>query len=205
MVPPGRPIPDADMVILAGSKATRADLDFLRAQGWDIDIHAHHRRGRPVLGLCGGYQMLGRSVSDPDGIEGPAGCTQGLGLLNVETVLTGDKTLRTVAGEALGAPFSGYEIHLGRTSGADAGRPLGRLSDGRPEGAQSSDGLVAGSYVHGLLGRAEQRAAWLARIGARASGPDHSADIDTALDDIARQLEAELSIDEMLKIARGAA
>jgi len=205
MVPPGRPIPDAALIVLAGSKATCADLRFLRAEGWDVDILAHHRRGRPVLGLCGGYQMLGRSVADPDGLEGPPGTVEGLGLLDIETMLGGDKAVREVCGEALGAPFTGYEIHLGRTTGPDTGRPLGRLSDGRAEGAISADGLIAGSYVHGLLGLAAQRAAWLARIGVAARGPDHQADVDRALDEIAATLEAHLDLDAMLAIAQTAA
>lgn len=205
MVPPGTPIPDADLIVLAGSKVTCADLHALRREGWDIDIRAHHRKGRPVLGICGGYQMLGRHVADPAGLEGPPGVVEGLGLLDVETVLAGDKRLREVSGEALGAAFDGYEIHLGTTTGPDTGRPLGRLADGRPEGARSADGLVAGTYVHGLLGNPAQRARWLARIGAAASGPDHRADIDAALDAIAAQLETELDIDAMIAIARTAA
>ncbi|WP_287461047.1 cobyric acid synthase [Sphingomonas sp.] len=204
MVPPGQPIPDAALIVLAGSKATIADLGFLRAEGWDVDILAHHRRGRPVLGLCGGYQMLGRSIADPHGIEGPPGTVAGLGLLDVETVLGGDKTLVEVRGEALGAPFAGYEIHLGRTSGADTARPVGRLADGRPEGATSTDGLVAGSYVHGLLGLAAQRAAWLARVGVAARGPDHAGDVDAALDEIAATLETHVDLDAVLAIARNA-
>jgi adenosylcobyric acid synthase len=204
MVSPGMPIPDAALIVLAGSKATRADLDFLRAQGWDIDILAHHRRGRPVLGLCGGYQMLGKLVADPAGIEGPPGSTAGLGLLDVDTVLTGDKVLREVDGESLGARFSGYEIHLGRTDGPDTARPLTRLADGRAEGAMSADGLVAGSYVHGLLGMAEQRAAWLSRVGVEASGPDHAADVDAALNELAASLELHLDLDALLEIARQA-
>mgnify|MGYP001031527247 CR=1 FL=1 len=204
MVPPGQPIPDAALIVLAGSKATIPDLGFLRAEGWDVDILAHHRRGRPVLGLCGGYQMLGRSIADPHGIEGPPGTVAGLGLLDVETVLGGDKTLVEVRGEALGAPFAGYEIHLGRTSGADTARPVGRLADGRTEGATSADGLVAGSYVHGLLGLAAQRAAWLARIGLAARGPDHASDVDAALDEIAATLETHVDLDAVLAIARNA-
>ena len=204
MVPPGRPIPDAAMIVLAGSKATIADLAFLRAEGWDVDILAHRRKGRPVLGLCGGYQMLGRSIADPHGIEGPPGTVAGLGLLDVDTVLTDDKTLTQVAGEALGAPFRGYEIHLGRTAGPDAARPLGRFGDGRAEGATSADGVVAGSYVHGLLEQAAQRAAWLARIGVAAAGPDHGADVDAALDEIAAVLEAALDLDGVLAIAQAA-
>lgn len=202
MVPPGRPIPDAAMIVLAGSKATRADLDFVREQGWDVDIRAHVRRGRAVLGLCGGYQMLGRRIVDPDGVEGPAGDSAGLGLLDVETVLTGDKTLTRVTGDALGARFSGYEIHVGRTSGADTARPVAMLDDGRRDGAISADGLVAGSYVHGLLGEAAQRAAWLARIGIAAQGPDHAAAIDAALDELAAGLEAHLDMEAILGIAR---
>ena len=205
MVPPGQPIPDAALIVLAGSKATCADLDAVRAQGWDIDIAAHVRRGRPVLGLCGGYQMLGRSVADPLGLEGPPRIAQGLGLLDVETVLGGEKTVRQVTGEALGAPFEGYEIHLGETRGAGTNRPLGQLADGRPEGAMRGDGLVAGSYVHGLLGHAAQRAAWLARIGAKGSGPDHRADVDAALDEIAATLERTLDLDALLAIAQEAA
>ncbi|MFE8582849.1 cobyric acid synthase [Sphingomonas sp. NCPPB 2930] len=204
MVRPGQPIPDAAMIVLAGSKTTIADLAFVRAQGWDIDIAAHHRRGRPVLGLCGGYQMLGRRVADPDGVEGPAGSVAGLGLLDVETVLTGEKTVRPVTGEALGAAFAGYEIHLGRTEGPDAARPVGHLADGRAEGAMSADGLVAGSYVHGLLGEAGQRAAWLARIGVAGAGPDHRADVDAALDAIAAVLEAHVDCDALLRIAQDA-
>lgn len=205
MVPPGRAIPDAAMIILAGSKASRADMAFLRAEGWDIDILAHHRKKRPVLGLCGGYQMLGRSIADPLGIEGAAGTTAGLGLLDVETVLGDDKTLTQVNGEALGAPFSGYEIHLGRTTGSGTHRPLGRLSDGRAEGALSADGLVAGTYVHGLLAEAAQRAAWLARIGVAGQGPDHHSDVDAALDEIGEAIERALDVDAILEIAQRAA
>ncbi|MEH3101894.1 cobyric acid synthase [Sphingomonas adhaesiva] len=202
MVPPGQVIPEAAMIVLAGSKATRADLDFVRAQGWDVDIRAHVRRGRPVLGLCGGYQMLGRRIADPGGVEGEPGDSLGLGLLQVDTVLTGDKRVTQVAGEALGARFGGYEIHVGRTDGPDTARAVARLDDGRRDGAMSADGLVAGSYIHGLLGKAAQRAAWLARIGADAQGPDHAAAVDAALDELAAGLEAHLDIDAIVAIAR---
>ncbi|MDO6413336.1 cobyric acid synthase [Sphingomonas sp. BIUV-7] len=203
MVPPGQPIPDAALIILAGSKATTADLLFLRDQQWDVDIIAHHRKGRPVLGLCGGYQMLGRSVADPDGVEGPPREVPGLGLLDVTTILTGDKTVRQVSGEALSAPFTGYEIHLGETEGPDRQRPLCTL-DGRPEGATSADGLVAGSYVHGLLGLAAQRRAWLARIGIDSTGPDHHADIDAALDELAAAFEQHVDVDALIALAQTA-
>ena len=132
MVKPGEPLPVADLVILPGSKATIADLAFLRAQGWDIDLPAHVRRGGRVLGICGGYQMLGRRIADPEGVEGPPGEVEGLGLLDVETVMTGDKALTHVTGTCLanGAPFAGYEMHIGRTTGPDCARPLLRLADG---------------------------------------------------------------------------
>lgn len=202
MVPPGKPIPaEAALIVLAGSKATIADLRFVRAQGWDIDIRAHHRRGRPVLGLCGGYQMLGRSIADPEGFEGPAEHVEGLGLLAVDTVLGGDKALAEVRGTANGAAFEGYEIHLGRTTGPDTARPAVRFKDGRTDGAVSADGLVTGSYVHGLLGLAEQRRAWLARIGVAGSGPDHSASVDRALDSIAAELEQHVDIDALIALS----
>lgn len=202
MVPPGKPIPaEAALIVLPGSKATIADLRFLRAQGWDVDIRAHHRRGRPVLGLCGGYQMLGRSIADPEGVEGPAERVEGLGLLAVDTVLGGDKALAEVRGTANGAAFEGYEIHLGRTSGRDTARPAVRFEDGRTDGAVSADGLVTGSYVHGLLGLAEQRRAWLARIGVAGSGPDHSASVDRALDSIAAELEQHVDIDALIALS----
>src|ERR1700722_2037244 len=133
-VRPGTALPaDADLVILPGSKATIADLEALRAAGFHIDIAAHRRRGGTVLGLCGGYQMLGRTIADPDGIEGPAGAVAGLGLLDVETVLRPAKHLREVTGVTLAdaAPFRGYEMHMGETVGADVGRPVLRFADGR--------------------------------------------------------------------------
>ena len=202
LVPPGQPIPaEAALVVLAGSKATIADLAALRAEGWDIDILAHHRRGGAVLGLCGGYQMLGRRIADPLGIEGPSGVVEGLGLLDVETVLAGEKALRHVSGEALGARFTGYEMHIGETSGPDGSRPLARIDDGREDGAISADGLVAGSYIHGLLADPAQRAAWLERMGGAGSGADYHASVDAALDAIAATLEAHCDIDAMLTLS----
>ena len=202
MVPPGQPIPaEAALIVLAGSKATIADMAALRAEGWDIDIRAHHRRGGAVLGLCGGYQMLGRRIADPAGAEGPAGEVEGLGLLDVETTLSGDKALRRLEGEALGARFAGYEMHIGETTGADVARPLARFDDGCVDGAISSDGLVAGSYVHGLLADPAQRAVWLRRIGGEGGGVDYRASVDTALDAIAATLEAHLDIDAILRLS----
>jgi adenosylcobyric acid synthase len=202
MIPPGRPIPaGAALIVLPGSKATIADLAAIRREGWDIDILAHHRRGRPVLGLCGGYQMLGRRIADPDGIEGPPADVAGLGLLDVETVLGGDKALRRASGEALNAPCEGYEMHIGTTSGADTLRPLVRLDDGRCDGATSADGRVAGTYLHGLLADPRQRAAWIAKLGGIGGGADYRASVDTALDRIAEALEHHLDIDAIIELS----
>jgi adenosylcobyric acid synthase len=205
LVRSGTPLPaPCDLVIIPGSKATIADLVALRAEGWDIDLAAHRRRGGRVLGLCGGYQMLGRSITDPEGVEGPAGAVAGLGMLDVETVLAGAKQLSAAAGIAVadGAPFSGYEMHIGRTTGPDAGRPLLRMDDGRPDGAVSADRLVAGTYVHGLFGRTEQRAAWIARLGGESAGRDHGAEVEAALDALAAHLERHMRIDRLLSLAR---
>ena len=172
MVAPGQPIPgDARLVILPGSKSTRDDLAFLRAQGWDIDLAAHLRRGGHVLGICGGYQMLGRVVRDPDGIEGPAGETPGLGLLEVDTLMTPDKRLARVQARhaASGLTVDGYEIHIGRTHGPDCARPFAEIGD-RGEGAVSADGRVTGSYLHGLFAADAFRAAYLGGLGIAASG-----------------------------------
>ena len=185
MVRAGEAIPgDADLVLLTGSKATRADLDLLFAEGWDLDIRAHLRRGGRVLGLCAGYQMLGRRVDDPEGIEGAAGGTEGLGLLDVETRLEGDKTLRAVAGRdnASGLPVTGYEMHIGRTTGPGAARPMLRV-EGRDEGAVSADGRVAGCYLHGLFADDAFRHDFLARLADRAaSGVAYEAEVDATLD-----------------------
>jgi adenosylcobyric acid synthase len=204
MVPPGQPIPaEAELIILPGSKATIADLAFLRAQGWDIDIAAHLRRGGRVLGICGGYQMLGRTLRDLEGIEGPAGEVAGLGLLDVSTILSGEKILTAAEGICLanGAPFQGYEMHIGRTAGADCARPLLRFSDGRPDGAISADGRVMGAYVHGLFAGDAQRAEWLANLGAR-SDLAYDAQVERTLDELAAHLAAHIDLDALLKLAR---
>ena len=199
---PGTPLPPCDLVLLPGSKSTIADLAAFRAAGWDIDLAAHVRRGGRVLGLCGGYQMLGRSVADPYGVEGPAGTVDGLGLLDVATVLTQEKRLAPVRGRSAdGAGFSGFEMHMGRTSGPDAARPLLFLDDGRTDGAQSMDGLVAGAYVHGLFQDDGQRAAWLSLLGAAPSGHRHAAAVEAALDGLAAHLEAHVDIDRLLSLA----
>ncbi|WP_444455579.1 cobyric acid synthase [Rhodobacter capsulatus] len=204
MVKPGQPIPaEARLVIIPGSKSTRGDLAFLRDQGWDVDLLAHVRRGGHVLGICGGYQMLGRSVADPEGIEGPAGTTPGLGLLDVETVMTPDKRLtRTKATHAgSGLAVEGYEIHIGRTEGADRARPFA-LIDGQPEGAISASGKVIGSYLHGLFGADDFRAAFLSGLGIKASGQSHAAGVEDTLEALADHIEAHLDVTGLLSLAR---
>jgi adenosylcobyric acid synthase len=199
----GEPLPLADLVILPGSKATIADLKFLRQQGWDIDLLAHARRGGRVLGVCGGYQMLGKSVSDPHGVEGPAGEAEGLGLLDIATVLTGEKTLNQVEGVCVtnGAPFRGYEMHVGETDGSDCARSLLRFANGRLDGAVSGSGQIAGAYVHGLFVDDRQRAAWLALLGT-ASSVNYEATIDRTLNALASHCEAHLDCEGLLAAAR---
>ncbi len=203
LVGPGAVLPgDADLILIPGSKATMADLAFMREQGWDIDIRAHHRRGGRVLGLCGGYQMLGRMIADPDGVEGTPGAMAGLGLLDIETVLGGDKATVSIAGRHLesGETVAGYEIHLGRSHGPDCERPFLDL-DGRPDGARSADGLVAGSYVHGIFAADGFRRAYLRALGAAASDFRYEAVIDETLDRLAEHLERHVDIDRLLRIA----
>ncbi|MDQ0475264.1 cobyric acid synthase [Labrys wisconsinensis] len=204
MVRAGEPLPVCDLVVLPGSKATIADLAAFRAAGWDIDLKAHVRRGGRVLGLCGGYQMLGRTVADPTGIEGPPGAVAGLGLLDVATVLGGDKHLVAVTGETVdGAPFAGYEMHVGATDGPDTARPMLRAATAAVgSGAVSADGRVMGCYVHGLFADDRQRAAWIRRLGGQASDLAYEAGLEAALDDFAGHLARHLDVEALLSLAR---
>jgi len=204
IVEPGRALPgDADLVILPGAKSTLGDLAFLRERGWDIDLFAHVRRGGRVLGICGGHQMLGRRIEDPLGIEGPAGGADGLGLLAVDTVLTGDKTLARVTGfhPGFGTPIEGYEMHVGRTTGPGLDRPFLTI-EGRPEGAVSGEGRVMGCYVHGLFATDAFRHAFLNSIRPRVrSALDYEATIDDTLDALAAHLAAHLDLERLARIA----
>ncbi|SFM45260.1 cobyric acid synthase [Shimia aestuarii] len=204
MLRAGQALPgDTDVVIIPGSKSTRGDLAFLRQQGWDVDLAAHVRRGGHVLGICGGYQMLGQVVRDPEGIEGPAGETAGLGLLDVATVMTPNKQLSEVMATHVGSgqEFRGYEIHIGKTEGEDRSRPFARV-DGREEGAVSADGRVAGSYLHGMFREDGFRAAWLGGLGASVGGVGYDATVQTVLDALADHVEQHLDVAGLLAVAR---
>lgn len=201
-IPPGQAIPRSDLVVLLGTKSTLGDLAFLREQGWDIDIMAHVRQGGRVLGLCGGFQMLGTRISDPDGLESQSGSAQGLGLLDVETTIAPEKQLRTVSGACLksGTSVSGYEIHMGQTLGAGLNRPMFRLA-GEDHGAVSDDGRIKGCYLHGLFTSDAFRAAFLNDLGVASQLDDYQALLDGALDSVAAKLEDCLDIDALLAVS----
>jgi adenosylcobyric acid synthase len=203
-VRPGSALPgNADLVILPGSKATIADLAALRAAGFDVDIAAHRRRGGMILGLCGGYQMLGSAIRDPTGIEGPPGTAAGLGLLAVETMLSVDKRLEPVRGTTGdGVSVAGYEMHMGVTQGPDCARPFARLADGAPEGAVSSDGQVIGTYMHGIFSDDRQRSAWLTRLAAGPSAIRYESLIEETLDRLAAHLARHIDLDRLLSLSR---
>jgi adenosylcobyric acid synthase len=199
----GEPLPVCDLVILPGSKATISDLAAMRAEGWDIDLAAHVRRGGRVLGICGGYQMLGRTIADPLGMEGPPSEVAGLGLLDVTTNMTTDKSLVAVKGEAIdgGAPFHGYEMHVGETVGPDCARPVLRFSDGRTDGATSADGRVRGLYVHGLFADDGFRAAFVRALGGVAAERSYDGEIDAILNRLAAHLSDHIDLDHLLTLA----
>jgi adenosylcobyric acid synthase len=203
-VPPGKRLPvDAGLVVIPGSKSTIADLGHLRENGWDRDLAAHRRRGGHIVGLCGGYQMLGRRVLDPDGIEGGVREAEGLGLLDVETVMAPQKTVRNIAARSarFDTPIEGYEIHMGETDGGDRVRP-GAIIDGNGEGATSPDGKVLGTYLHGLFTADAFRKKFLESLGIRSGDLDYRAAVENALDGVADGLEAHLDCNALLAAAR---
>jgi adenosylcobyric acid synthase len=203
-IKPGTVLPrDADVVLLFGTKSTLGDLAFLRANGWDHDLIAHARAGGRVLGLCGGYQMLGQEVRDPGGVDGEAGSAPGLGLLNVVTIMDEDKRVQPTSGECAqtGAPVEGYEIHAGSTTGPDRDRPVFQLG-GELEGARSTDGLIEGSYLHGAFTNDRFRREWLSRAGASSdAGLGYHAAVEKALDDLADGVTAAVDIDALFETA----
>ncbi len=199
----GRPLPgDADLILIPGSKSTIADLAHFRAQGWDIDLAAHVRRGGRVLGICGGYQMLGQRIEDPDGIEGPPSSVPGLGLLDVVTVMKTEKRLALTRGLHIGSgtPVTGYEIHLGATTGPDQARAWLDIG-GRGEGAATPDGRVRGCYLHGMFAADAFRAAFLAELGSSAPVGNYGDSVERTLDALADHLETHLDVDRILALA----
>lgn len=202
---PGNRLPaEAALVILPGSKSTIADLDALRSRGWDGDLRAHVARGGSLIGICGGYQMLGKTVADPLGVEGAPRTAAGFGLLDVETVMAAAKTVRNSRAEtADGRKLKGYEIHMGQTGGPDCARAPIRI-DGRPDGAASADGKVWGCYLHGLFDNDEWRELLIDRLGGSAAdgGSNHRAAVEAALDEIAAEMERHLEIGALLGAAR---
>ncbi len=193
-VRPGDPIPaDAGLVVLPGSKSTIGDLVDFRAQGWDRDLARHVKRGGRVIGICGGYQMLGRVVRDPLGIEGGTTEADGLGLLDVETEMAPEKTVRNSEAWSLehDVPLKGYEIHLGLTEGPDCARPPVRIGN-RADGALSPDGRVMGTYLHGIFGNDAYRRGLLSTFGIEGDRLSYREGVDRALDELASELEALL-------------
>jgi adenosylcobyric acid synthase len=194
--------PECRLAIVPGSKSTIADLAYFRAQGWDIDVAAHIRRGGHVLGLCGGYQMLGTRIHDPEGLEGRKGSFNGLGHLDVETTLVADKTVRETAATHCesGETITAYEIHLGETSGPDCIRPFAITAIG-PDGATSSDGCVAGTYLHGCFASDAFRDAYLKTLGVASNSFGYDQLIDATLDQLAQHLEMHLDMESLLSCA----
>ena len=204
LVRPGVPFPnDADLILLPGTKSTIAELEMIRREGWDIDISAHIRQGKPVLGICGGFQLLGNTIADPNGIEGPSGTVPGLGFLDVDTVLHEDKTVNRV--DALYCPtdtkMSGYQIHLGQTTGPDTANCFAKVN-GEREGAVSASGRVMGTYLHGAFAGDEFRRSFLSQLGVRGStGLNYRGSLESTLNNLAEHLENTVKIDDLLTIA----
>ncbi len=196
MVEPGQRLPtDTKLVLIPGSKSTTGDLKFFRQQGWDVDLQAHVHRGGHVLGICGGYQMLGTEIHDPDGIEGDPDTVVGLGLLDVVTEMKPEKRLAQVIGShpVSGAELSGYEIHIGNTDGPDCDRAWLEI-EGRLEGAQSISGRVRGCYIHGLFSSDDFRRAYLQDLGAETSDVAFDDLVEDTLDALADHIEEHLDV-----------
>ncbi len=197
LVGPGQPIPPADLIILPGSKSVQADLAWLRANGWEVAIARHLRYGGKLIGICGGMQMLGRRLHDPQGLEGVPGSVDGLGYLDFETTLEAAKQLRQVRGTLAegGAAIAGYEIHMGVTEGPALARPAVQLDDGRADGAISPDGQILATYLHGLFDAPEACRALLAWAGVRdAQAQDYGALREASLERLADTCEAHLNL-----------
>jgi len=204
LVEPGEDLPsDADAIILCGSKSTRADMQALREAGWADQIAGAASHGTRIIGICGGYQMLGRRIADPDGVEGPPGETPGLGLLDIDTVISAVKNLAAVSGTASGEAVSGFEMHMGVTSGPDAANPVVLIGDARrPDGARTANGHIWGTYVHGLFAADGFRHGFLKGLNsAHSAGLAWDRQIDVALDRLADHIEEHVDTARLLDIA----
>ncbi|MEO1749413.1 MAG: cobyric acid synthase CobQ, partial [Pseudomonadota bacterium] len=178
------------------------DMQRFAELGWDREIQRAANSGAMIVGLCGGYQMLGKHIADPDGIEGAAATIEGLGLLDVSTVMQPEKTVRNTHATSVDGshPLIGYEIHLGETRGPDCDRPVVKIED-RFDGASTLGGKVFGTYLHGLFDSGAYRKAFLKRLGVASTGVDHRQNIEEALDELAAAMEQVLDIDAMLDVA----
>ena len=200
MLEKGQPIPgDSHLVIIPGSKSTISDLNFIKSQGWDIDLKAHLNRGKYILGICGGFQMLGEYVDDSSGLEGLPIITEGLNLLNIKTKMLPQKKIRKVNAKHIETdiPFQGYEIHIGETYGSDCERPFASIS-GKKEGATSKDGRVIGTYLHGMFVNNDFRKWFLENIGFKVTNKNYTSTLEKTLDELADSLEENLNINKIL-------
>lgn len=203
-IPPGELLPtDIDLVVIPGTKATLADLAFFKEQGWDVDLASHVRRGGKIMGICGGYQMLGKTISDLDGVEGNATTADGLGYLSVDTIMMPQKIVcqTTAYSEQLECAATGYEIHMGETKGKDTSRPFLSIKD-RALGAATADHSIIGVYLHGLFTDDNFRMKYLSQFrGGALNRTNYSQQVESALDKLASEMENYLDIDAVLKIA----
>ena len=200
---PGQTPPPADLVILPGSKSVRSDLEYLRREGWEEYLERHLRYGGRVLGICGGFQMLGERIADPLGLEGEAGESAGLGWLKLHTTLDAEKQLRNTAGVLLleNAPVRGYEIHAGVSSGRALHKPTTMLDGSRPDGAISDDGRVFGTYIHGIFEEPGACAALLRWAGLREPQKiDYRTVREQAIDRLADIVEGHLDMTKILAL-----
>ena len=200
----GTPLPqDAQLVLIPGSKSTMSDLEEFRLQGWDIDLQAHVRRGGQVLGICGGYQMLGKMIHDPKGIEGPPRSIVGLGLLDIETTMSEQKVLREVTAMTRDSNLQvkGYEIHIGKSSGNDLSNSWLQVNN-KNVSAASRNGQIQGCYLHGIFSNDAFRSAYIAKLGAKFSNVNFKDKIDKTLDLLSEHIEKYIDLDHLIKLTK---
>ena len=178
-------------------------MEDFREQGWDIDLQAHIRHGGKVLGICGGYQMLGKTIHDPKGIEGPPKSVKGLGLLDIETTMSDNKILQEVTAQTKQNTISvkGYEIHIGKSSGKDLINSWLTV-DGKSVSAATSDGSILGCYIHGIFSNDTFRSNFIESLGATPSNFNFNEKIDSTLDLLSKHVEQHVNIDKLISLAR---